>query len=93
MRDIEKQPGHHIAEMVAAVAPPRHRRRGMHAGAQNLLMRQLPWPQMRQVRAEIDRSLIVVPRHVPDAVDHAAPRIDRGKASMPTARTVGSSVK
>jgi hypothetical protein len=48
---------------------------------------------MCQVRAKIDRSLIVVPRDVPHAVDHAAPRIDRGNASMPTARTVGSSVK
>ena len=65
----------------------------MHAGAQHLLVRQRPWPQMRQMRAKIDRSLVVVPRHVPHAVDHAAPRIDRGNASMPTVRTVGSSVK
>ena len=93
MRDIEKQPGHHIAKVVAPVASPRYRRRSVDAGTQYLLMWQLPWPQMRQVRAEIDRSLIVVPRHVPDAIDHAAPRIDRGRASMPTARTVGSRVK
>ena len=65
----------------------------MHAGAQHLLMRQRPRPQMRQMRAEIDRRLVVVPRHVPHAVDHAAPRIDRAGASMPTVRAVGSSAK
>ena len=53
--DIEEQPGHLVAEMVAAVAPPRHRRCGVHAGAQHALMRQRTRPQMREMRAEIDR--------------------------------------
>ncbi len=93
VRDIEEQPGHLVAEMVATVASPRHRRGRMHAGAQHLLVRQRPWPQVGQMRAKIDRRLIVVPGHVPYAVDHAAPRIERGSASMPTVRAVGSSAK